>query len=518
MYIAYSREFQYKKVGNNRQLFIDDDVIACVRNVKRTQHIPRKHQANPLICRDKPWEVVPYLRTPTFNVVKDPEDGLFKCWYEDYYDYFGSKSENLLQGNRVYYAQSRDGLNWEKPELGKLQLGGHNTNTVFSYPPYEMASCNSVLFDPKEKDPGKRYKTVYVYRTPNANRPKKTPMRSANTSGLHMAFSPDGIDWTPSPDNPIIPDWGCDVEILTYDPVDDKYVIFGRGDGKWYSTHPDMNQWFVPVWPGSVEGIWGTRRCVYRTESRDCYNWDELELIFDPGEEANLQDAYYGFVPWRIDEMHLGIMNILREVDNTVEMELYHSRDGRNWKRFSTRDTLMPLGPEGSYDCYMVETPTQPLIVGDEVWIYYGGGSVHHDWWIFGQEEGLDAPEVKDPTHAQNGHHLCLATLRRDGWVSLDATLREGYIETKPMFSPGAHLYINACCAKDGFIDVEIMDNWDNVWKGFGRKDCRTFRADCVHEKISWNGGDAVNMIPGIVKLKFYLKNAELYSFQFSDS
>ncbi len=267
MYIAYSREFQYKAVANRRQLFFDDDVVACVRNVKRTQHSPQKSAANPLVARDRPWEVVPYFRTPTFNVVKDPAQNLFKCWYEDYYDYFGSNASNILQGNRLYYAQSKDGLHWEKPALGKYVIDGNDTNTVFSYPPYEMASCNSVLMDPIEQDPARRFKTVYVYRTPNANKPKVSPMRNANSAGLHMAFSADGVDWNPSPENPVIPDWGCDVEILTYDAVDRKYVIFGRGDGKWYSPHPAMDQWFAPVWPGGVEGIWGTRRCLYRTES-----------------------------------------------------------------------------------------------------------------------------------------------------------------------------------------------------------------------------------------------------------
>ena len=70
MYIAYSREFQYKKIENTRQLFVDDDVVACVRNVKRSRHAPQKHGSNPLIVRDKPWEVVPYFRTPTFNVAR----------------------------------------------------------------------------------------------------------------------------------------------------------------------------------------------------------------------------------------------------------------------------------------------------------------------------------------------------------------------------------------------------------------------------------------------------------------
>ena len=66
--ISYSRERQYKRIEDRKQFFFDDDIIACVRNVTRAQHAPVKHPANPLIVRDRPWEIVPLFRTPTFNV------------------------------------------------------------------------------------------------------------------------------------------------------------------------------------------------------------------------------------------------------------------------------------------------------------------------------------------------------------------------------------------------------------------------------------------------------------------
>jgi hypothetical protein len=515
MIIAYSREWQYKEIGSNRQLFFDDDVIACVRNVKRTVHTPKKHPANPLMKRDKPWEVLPYFRSPCFNVIRDPADGLFKCWYEDQYEFFGVDNERAeIARDRIYYAQSRDGVNWEKPPLGKLILDGHNTNTIFSYPPYESASCMSVLLDEHDPDPERRFKGVYVHRSLNANRPKRSSMPAPHCAGISLAFSSNGIDWTPYAGNPIITTWGGDVEVLTYDSIDRKYILYGRAHMKWSTAHPDSDPWFFPVYPGAVEGIWTTRRCQYRHESTDCIHWSKGELIFEPGPDDNLQDAHYCFVPWRADEMHLGILGVFHEVDNTFDIELCHSRDGKAWNRFPTHQPIMARGPEGSYDCYMLETPTQPLVVGDEIWIYYGGANIHHDWWIFGQMQGLDVPEAKDPTYAYNGSHLCLATLRLDGWVSLDATIREGYVETKPVFSTGAHLYINGRCDPDGYIQVEVMDNWNHVWPGYGKNECHTFTGDSVRHKVAWTAGDAVNMIPGIVKLRFHLRNAELYSFQ----
>ena len=58
----------------------------------------------------------------------------------------------------------------------------------------------------------------------------------------------------------------------------------------------------------------------------------------DADDHDSLDDSYYCFVPWRADEMHLGLLNVLHQVDNTLDMYLHYSRDGRDWKRFPTTD------------------------------------------------------------------------------------------------------------------------------------------------------------------------------------
>ena len=222
MHVAYSRDKVYKDVGSRRQLFIDNDVIAVVKNVTRRQHSPEKHPDNPLIQRDKPWEGIPYFRSSTFNVLRDPADGLFKCWYSDFYEYFSKKQitlDTLLY--RIYYAQSEDGLNWEKPALGKHFVDGHDTNTVLGQLRDELIFCPSVFTDPRDSDPSRRYKTVYLARFKDPTHPKASPY-GYRAGGLCMAVSPDGIDWTPDERNPVISEWLSDVQILTYDPDDEK--------------------------------------------------------------------------------------------------------------------------------------------------------------------------------------------------------------------------------------------------------------------------------------------------------
>ena len=377
--------------------------------------------------------------------------------------------------------------------------------------------CPNIFLDERDADPARRFKMVYLYHDENVRYPKKS-YRGQMGGGLCMAVSPDGIRWTPFEGNPIIPGWLADVQILTWDGVDEKYVLWGRyGSRAGLSDHPDSDNWFSPDWPGRTEGAWGVRRRIYRMESRDLVEWSDPELLWDPGEEANLDDGYYGFVPWRAGEMHIGLLDVLHQVDNTVDMYLHHGRDGRNWKRFHDHRPFIPRGGPGSFDEFDVETTCRPIEVDDELWFYYGGMNVHHDWWIIGADEGLDVPEAIDPTIGRDGHHLALATLRMDGYVSLGANVREGWVETKPVFSTNPHIYINGKCEPNGYIKVEVMDNWNSVWNGYSRDDCRPFAGDDVHHRVSWSGGDTVDEIPGALKLRFYLKNAELYGFQFGD-
>ena len=197
-----------------------------------------------------------------------------------------------------------------------------------------------------------------------------------------------------------------------------------------------------------------------------------------------------------------------------MEVYLHHGRDGRTWHRLQEHRPLIPRGPE-PYDPLGAETPSTPIEIGDEVRIYYGGMNVHHDWWISGQSAGLDLPEVHDRELSRDGHHLCLATLRLDGWVSLTAGVYTGIVETKPVFSMVPYLSINACCRPGGFVEVEVTDTAGQPLDGYERESCRRFTGDAVRHRVRWAERDAVNVEPRGIKLRFHLRDADLYGFRF---
>src|SRR5688500_12409715 len=71
-------------IGSRRQFFIDDLMLAQVQDVTRRHYRPERVSPKPLIQSDQPWEHKAEFSCNTWNVIRDPQDGLFKCWYEDF--------------------------------------------------------------------------------------------------------------------------------------------------------------------------------------------------------------------------------------------------------------------------------------------------------------------------------------------------------------------------------------------------------------------------------------------------
>ena len=514
---------QFTRIDHKKQLFLDDRMIEEIRNVSRVQHHPVKHPGNPLLKQDKPWEREVYFRTSNYCVQYDAADQLFKCWYEDL-DLSGER-RGAAHGTTggLLYAQSKDGLHWEKPLLDRILYQGQKTNMLLGDGKQLDAGTHSatVLCDPLDKDPARRFKMVYNGSRAGANVPKKREQRLGDSFGLCIAFSPNGIDWTPYAGNPVREDWGSDVEVLTYDSIKKKYVIYGRADAPWYSPHPNFKHWFPPVRPNDPRGATYPARLVYQLESDDAIHWTEPVLVFAPDKTDNLDDQHYCLTNWRVHDYHMGLLLVIHNVPNTVTLQLAWSYDGINWNRTQDRPDVIPLGAPGSYDSLMAECPTPPITVGDEHWLFYGGSNIHHDWWcpaLPGGEDEAPVGATADEKTLAGKTHLCLAKIGVDRWVSLSAMAREGYVQTFPVFSTGSKLIVNGRCGKHGFIAAEISDNWNNVWADFSRDKCDVFTGDAVSHVFAWQGRTGVNMIPGIVKIKFYLRDAEIFSFRIADS
>ena len=107
-----------------------------------------------------------------------------------------------------------------------------------------------------------------------------------------------------------------------------------------------------------------------------------------------------------------------------------------------------------------------------------------------------------------------LATLRRDGFASLDADGR-GTLTTRPVLFTGKHLFVNADVDTGaGELQAEILDESGQVIPPFSRTNSIPVRADKTLQAIRWEGATDLSAATARpVKIRFLLKNGKLYSF-----
>ena len=520
----------YLMIGNRRQFFFDDLLIEQFQDLTRRTHAPEKVSSDPLIRSDQPWEHVTYFTCNAWNVIRDPADDLFKCWYEDWMVADPSEAPTWINESdgkfcvdfhakwptRLCYAQSRDGIHWEKPAFDYVQENGSRTNIVLGNEQSGLVHCAYVFLDMADPDPSRRYKAIFE------NRRSMGGNDMAGEGGFRAASSEDGIHWEIW--NQPIRYGRCgevlgDVITVSRDPESGIYWANNRHPRMCSSSVQDRRQPVQPSWiPPSRpnDRVRENRRRVFRSESMDLCTWSSPEPLVVPDSLwDNMDDAFYGMEQFQVGEDWVGLLNVFHMTDNTMDVQLTHSRNGRRFQRIQPGRAWLPTSGKEAWDRTMVNICSKPIVVGDELYVYYGGAPIHHDWWVVGAKEGLDVPEARDMGLVDYG--LGLAVMKKDRFVSLSgAEAREGLLVTPPVHTTGSRLMVNARTRPGGMVRVAVADGQNQVYEGFDKEQCIGFSGDSVEHEIRWKGRNALPSGP-FKKLHFYLKNADLFSFQCVD-
>ena len=447
-------------IGSKKQLLIDDQLIETREGLVLAVNSPQKHPANPVLVGDQPWE---YNR-PAFygTVMVDEEDHLYKLWYQTYNRW----AKEPLRRNLACYAISQDGIHWEKPAVGLFPFqNSYRNNIVATGQTYYDGF--SVIKDWQERDPARKYKSVYRDIV-------------AGFAGICVGVSPDGIHWTPYPNNPVIPVNSDTHHPLIWDEARQRYVIYLR--------------------PAYVD------RRVARSESRDFFNWSIPEVVLEPDAQDPPDNQFYNLAAFLYEGYYFGLLSVFKtdpteigvphRMKGVTDVELVCSRDGIRWERPARDKPFIPRGAEGAFDSLQIYAGIPALLIGDEIRIYYSG---------------LDVP------HQMSDHSaIGLVTLRRDGFLSLDAGEKAGSLTTKPFTFTGEQLTVNVD-ASSGLLASEILDTTGQVIPGYSRGDCREIRGDHLHQQVIWDGKPGVEELQGReIRVRFYLQAAKLFSFQFN--
>jgi hypothetical protein len=443
------------RVGAAPQLFVDNYLIAATYNVRSVMQQVRKYPGNPILRAKTPAEGGAINLYGT--VLRANDDGPFQMWYQGY----------AGQAYHALYATSRDGIFWERPDLGLIEYAGSRQNNLIST---NLALVN-VIDEPTAPDPQRRYKCLYFAR-----------LGQPGAANVCVAFSPDGRRWTPYADNPVLTGASDTHTLLGWDERIRRYVAYVR---------PDIRQ--------TEGGV----RVIGRAESADFMHWTTPVPVLQPDDQDPPALEFYGMSVFKEAGIYFGLLWAYHSyaeeptvrMGAAVDIQLAVSRDGVRWQRIGDRKPFIPQGAPGSFDAKMIYTAQAPVAVGDDLWFYYGGWDADH-----GAEE----------RHGSLG----LAKLRREGFVAIEPGDGEGWLVTQPFVCDGTRLTVNAD-AMGGYLAVAILGTEGQHVPGFRRIDSALVDGSGLRQLVTWREHDSLAPLQGqTIRLKFYLHKSRLYSFQ----
>lgn len=464
---------------DSAELFLDDDLVASMTGLKRTLQQPTKHPKNPLITRTKPWEkrCLEIYGTVMFDEALNQ----YRCWYLASGSDAGIPDTPAGPGTAEYpvcYAQSKDGLRWDKPLLSPRIGTYKSTNIVIAKGPNPDSGLHGwcVMDDADEPDPQRRFK---------------------GAGGAVYGTSPDGIQWT-------IYDWkpavGKNDTSTSFVKWKGEYLAYVRYQMSQKLVQPHIGG---PTWQGVMRSV---GLCV----SKDFKTWTPKELVFHTDKKDGFPWTQpYGLAVTAYGNQLIGIpwMLHLKEKDGnnslgSQDMQLIVSRDGRNWNRVADRAVFIAPSP-GKWDAQMVWPGTTMFVKDDKVYIYYSGQrTLHGEPW--------------------SNVAIGLATLPADRFVAVEPTGGEGALQTKPITSKGTDLVLNAEVGSAGALRVELTGKNGQAVPGFDAASCRLTQLDSLRYTVAWgeeNKTIGQAMQNGPIAIRFLIhKGVKLYAFEIREA
>ena len=440
-----------------RQLFLDDVGVEKIDSLKHTLHQPKKRGA--VIRSANPEQMIQTRTAPVW----DPACKLYKFW---------------VLGIDDGFWQSPDGLHW---------VPGPKTNL----------RTDMVVYDPLDADSSRRFKAALL--------------------NEGFAVSADGVQWTKL-DIPKIP--SSDEGNFSYDPKHGLYI--------------------QTVKRGGPHG-----RAVAIATSKDFMTWTDHGVVFSADkldqelgrkniearrEDASFQQSLYDDQSiYNVDVYNMGVFHYeglylgmpafyhaTGSVPNYPNTEGFHlvqlacSRDLKDWHRLGDRQPF--LGPSrrdsGAYDLTQILPPSAPVLRNDELWFYYTGLKYRVNWRYVGTFP--NGEHVPLPDFDRDAGAVCLAVLRRDGFVSLDAGDEAGTLLTNRFALPEGTLHVNTDTT-EGLLQVTVCDETGQPITGFEQS--QEIRSDKTAVAVSWSDAKLEDLRGRNVQLRFTLQKGQLFSY-----
>ncbi len=125
---------------------------------------------------------------------------------------------------------------------------------------------------------------------------------------------------------------------------------------------------------------------------------------------------------------------------------------------------------------------------------------------------------VVDMINVLTTAHVRRYRLRIDGFVSVHSPYDGGSLVTKPLTFTGNRLTLNYATSAAGGLRVELQTPDGAPIEGFSLGDCPEIIGDRINHVVSWDKGPDIGALASKpVRLRFEMKDADLYSLQFRE-
>ena len=466
-----------------KQLLCDDALVADKRGFELMLN-PALRAETPALQPEMPWEQA----SVSWPSVVCNEGGEHQMWYR--------ADPGDGNGSLLCYATSRDGISWERPELGVVEFQGNKDNNIVA------RHLQGGVFVDLHDAPERRYKFIgegqtewcitSYYGGGARFRYFKGVLPTWNYLGVIGAHSPDGIRWTEY-DEPVMP-WYTDTQnVAFWDDRLQRYVAYVR-----WNEH-------LRVEDGKQVGSFDYR-AIGRAEAEDFSAFPAPVKVHEPDfsrveEEDQAGGGLYNTGAMKYpyaENVYLIFPSAYHHTSDTLDVHLATSRDGGDFTRWY--EPFARLGTAGRFDARGLYVGPGMIAAGDEVYSYYAG-----------------VPRSHDDVETQAPGAIGRLRMRRDGFVAQDAGAEEGRLTTVPFQMPGGRLEVDMDASARGWLQVEILDATGHALWGYARAESDRLMYNDLAQTASWRGEPDLSALRGRkVRLRFSGQFARLYGFRFS--
>jgi len=506
-------------IGDRRELFVDRHLIEKLQNTRLRLHEPRP--AGTALVFDREYEGVHCGYT---TIVKDGD--VYRMYYRG--GITEKKGEIGIKdgvGGHEFTCtvESTDGVHWTKPNLGLYEvLGSRDNNVVYAYDDPFCTNFAPFLDTNPAARPAERFKAIAgMGSNMGCFRKGYLPMEK---SGIHGFVSPDGLHWKRIGNQRIFDD-GTRVfdsdNLAFWSPSESCYVMY-------YRQHVDMRTGKIST---QIQHTLDQAKTIARTTSPDFLHWSpRQELDFGKYPATNLECFYTNNLHpyFRAPHIYIGLAmrfmqgrsaltdQQIKPIVDELEAHGYQGWNwigtGNSWLNVDCSDGIMLTSRGGNrIDRTFPEAFVRP---GPDLRNWTSRCNLPavgfiqtgpHELSLFVHRHG-----------SQIGSYLERMSLRLDGFASVNAPYDGGEMITKPFTFSGRELALNCATSAAGGIRAEMQGEDGRAIPGFALDDCHEIIGDEIERVVAWKGGSDASKLAGqSIRLRFQMKDADLFSLRF---